>query len=132
MRDTKRKVLDNVHVKRGWSYVKAAKVANASPTAMMTSLYKMVEMLEEYFGTGEQGLPDALGIEMAPIKRIKRLANKKQLDIRHATAGEPEGADAAEFDQARVDGEDILHAFVQVLYKEAVADVRGPTEDSAT
>ncbi len=128
VRDVKSGVLGNIHVKRARSYVKAAKTVGANPTAIMTSLYKMVEMLEDYFNSGEQGLPKALDVDMALIKRIKRLANKKELDIRHATSGEPDGADAVEFDQAIVDGDAILNAFVHVLYREALITARNQTE----
>lgn len=65
-------------------------------------------MLEDRYG-GERGLPDALGIDRAKLKAVKRLANN--YDIRHGNE-QPGELPLPSFNDAIAFGRELVQAFL--------------------
>lgn len=106
-------VLKKRDVKRAIDYYNAGTAATRPIKQAMVDLYKLVEILEGYFGISEEQLAAGLGVPKARFKNIKKLANQKELDFRHATSGETVGADVAEVEQAREDARFLVQKFIQ-------------------
>lgn len=72
-------VLSDPHLRQGYDYLERARDDGKN---QLFHLYKFVETLEHFFG-GETNLIKALNVKTA-VKTLKRLANDKQHDERHA------------------------------------------------
>jgi hypothetical protein len=112
VQDRKRAVFTRSQVSRGVRYLEQATRAGSTPKQTMTALYDLIEMLRDYYDAGWDGMADALGVPHHSVDRIKKLANKPELHLRHTTADDPEGVDQAQFDKAVADGTTILSAFI--------------------
>lgn len=106
-------VMKDVHVARAIAYYENGVSATRDVKHAMNDLYKLAEMLEAQLGGSEDALASALGVPKARFKHIKKLANQKELDFRHATSGEPVGADAADIQQAREDARELVQKFIE-------------------
>jgi hypothetical protein len=91
----------------------------------MDALYSLIEMLKDYYTTDWNGLADRLSVSHKSIDRIKTLANKKELHLRHTTAADPQGVVQADIDRTVADGRAILFAFIALEYADEVA--KAPT-----
>ena len=118
VQDRKRAVFAKSQVSRGVGYFEQATRPGSTPRQTMTALYSLIEMLKDYYETDWDGMADALGVSHNSVDRIKKLANKKELHLRHTTAADPEGVDQAELDRAVADGRAILSAFIAREYAE--------------
>jgi len=121
VQERKRAVFGKSQVRRGVGYYEQATRPGSTPKQIMTALYDLIEMLRDYYDTDWDGLGDALGVSHNSIDRIKRLANKRELHLRHTTADDPEGVDQTDLDKAAADGKAILSAFIAREYEEEVA-----------
>jgi len=108
----------NINIQRAIVYYENGTSATRPPQRAMQDLYKLVELLEGYFGGSEAKLATALSVEKARFMHIKKLANQPVLDLRHATSGETVGADAAEVQQARDDAKALVQRFIEVCCDE--------------
>ncbi len=109
---------DNVNLARAIKYYENGTSSRPIDSAMH-DLYKLVELLEDYFGGSEEKLAAALNVPKALFKDgIKRLANQPPLNFRHAKSGKTEGADVAKVDQAR----DAAHTLVQLFIEYCCAE----------
>jgi hypothetical protein len=106
-------VMSTVDVKRAIAYYESGTSAARPVKQAMVDLYKLVELLEGFFGGSEGGLASGLAVPKTRFKHIKKLANQKELDFRHATSGEIVGADVAEVEQAREDARVLVQKFVE-------------------
>lgn len=106
-------VMKTTDVARAVAYYEAGTSATRPIKQAMVDLYKLVELLEGYYGGSEDELATSLGVPKTRFKHIKKLANQKQLDFRHATSGATEGADAAEVEQARADAKFLVQRFIE-------------------
>jgi hypothetical protein len=118
VQELKRAVFGKSQVRRGVRYYEQATRPGSTPKQTMTALYDLIEMLRDYFDEDWDGMADTLGVSHNSVDRIKRLANKKELHLRHTTADDPEGVDQAELDKAVADGKAILSAFIAHEYTE--------------
>ncbi len=108
----------NVNLARAVKYYENGSSSRPIDSAMH-DLYKLVELLEDYFGGSEEKLAAALNVPKALFKDgIKRLANQTPLNFRHAKSGKTEGADVAKVDQAR----DAAHTLVQLFIEYCCAE----------
>lgn len=116
--------------------------ANPEPLACLAQDTVVGQRLVEFVtqepapGGSEDALAAALGVPKSRFKHIKKLANQKELDFRHATSGEPIGADAADIQQAREEARELVQKFIELLCDEeakrralAAASV-GPTRSN--
>jgi hypothetical protein len=106
-------VMKDLNVTRAVDYYESGTSATRPIERAMQDLYKLVELLEHYFGGSEEKLASGLGVPKSRFKHIKKLANQPKLDIRHAESGETEGADVAEVQQAREDAQTLVQRFIE-------------------
>jgi hypothetical protein len=88
--------------------------------------YSLIEMLKYYYNTDWDGMADSLGVSHKSVDRIKMLANKKELHLRHTTAADPEGVDQADLDKAVAAAKAILLAFISHEYAAETAKTPPP------
>ncbi len=120
LRELRGSVMQDVDVRRAIGYYENGVSATRAIKTAMYDLYKLVELLEDNLGGSEDSLVSELGVDKSIFKRIKKLANQKQLDFRHAKSGETEGADAADIQQARDDARVLVQKFIEYRYAEQV------------
>jgi hypothetical protein len=116
VQDRKRAVFAKTQVGRGVRYFEQATRPGSTPKQTMDALYTLIEMLKYYYDTDWDGMADSLGVSHKSVDRIKVLANKKELHLRHTTAADPEGVDQADLDKAVADAKAILSAFLSHEY----------------
>jgi hypothetical protein len=117
--DLRLSVMNEVNVARAIGYYENGTSATRPIDRAMQDLYKLVDMLEDYFGGSEDKLAAGLGVPKSLFKaHIKKLANQAQLDFRHAESGEVVGADVAEVEQARRDAKDLVQRFIEYRCEE--------------
>ncbi len=121
--DVKASVMKRVDMQRAIGYYENGTSATRPIKQAMVDLYKLVELLEGYFGGSEDKLASRLDVPKTLFKHIKKLANQRQLDFRHATSGETEGADVKEVEQARDDARALVQRFVEQCCAEAEAQL---------
>lgn len=90
VRAIKARVVEEEVVARSRSYYRQATAPGVTPERSLGLLYKVTDLLRDYFGGGERGLADALGMTVAAIKNIKKVADLPERDLRHAHAGPTE------------------------------------------
>lgn len=112
--DIRSAVMKDVHVERAIAYYENGVSPTRDIKHAMQDLYKLVEMLEARLGGSEDALALALALPKARFKHIKKLANQKDLDFRHATSGQPVGADVADVEQARKDARELVQKFIEL------------------
>jgi hypothetical protein len=123
----KRAVFSISQVDRGVRYFDQATRPGSTPEQTMGALYNLIEMLKDHYGpTDWDGLADALGVSHNSVDRIKRLANKPELHLRHTNADDAEGIDQAELDRVVADSRAILAAFIARKYSDAAATAPPP------
>lgn len=83
----------------------------------MQDLYKAIEVLEDLYG-GEHPLPDALGVDRARTKRVKRLANEEKYELRHADSKGMESVHHSEVQEALDVGRELVQKFLDRRYRE--------------
>jgi hypothetical protein len=88
-----------------------------SAARIMQDLYKLIELLEHLYG-GEHALPEALGVDLTRIKRVKRLANEEKYDLRHADSKETQAVRPPEVQDALEVGRDLVQRFLDRRYRE--------------
>jgi len=100
------------YLRRSYDYLERAR---DDETNRLFHLYKFVETLENSFG-GEAELMKALDVETA-VKTLKKLANHRQLDERHApkVLGEPSRASIEKLNDATTCGNEIMRAYEKSL-----------------
>jgi hypothetical protein len=125
VQDRKRAVFERSQVRRGVRYFDLSTRSGATPKQTMDALYSLIEMLKDYYTTDWNGLADRLSVSHKSIDRIKTLANKKELHLRHTTAADPQGIVQADIDRTVADGRAILFAFIALEYADEVA--KAPT-----
>ena len=108
----KRAVFAKSQISRGVRYFEQATRPGGTPKLTMEGLYSLIEMLKYYYRTDWDGMADSLGVSHSSVDRIKILANRKELHLRHTTADDPEGVVQADLDQVIADGKAILAAFI--------------------
>jgi hypothetical protein len=113
LNELRESVMKDVDVRRAISYYENGVSATRAIKQAMYDLYKLVELLEDNLGGSEDVLASTLGVQKTDFKRIKKLANQRKLDFRHAKSGETEGADVAEIDQAREDARVLVQKFIE-------------------
>jgi hypothetical protein len=129
VQERKRAVFSISQVNRGVRYFERAARPGSTPQQTLEALYTLIEMLKDYYGPIDwNGLGDALGVSHKSIERIKVLANKKELHLRHTTAADPEGIDQADIDRVIADGRAILGAFIAREYAEGAAKTPTPND----
>jgi hypothetical protein len=111
--DVRAFVMKSVDVARAISYYENGTSATRPIKQAMVDLYKLVELLEGNYGGSEEELAAGLAVPKSLFKNIKKLANQKELDFRHATSGETEGADVKEVEQARADARALVQRFIE-------------------
>lgn len=121
IREVKDRVLAEQHVRRAISYWDRATRPGTSAADAFQELYRMQEMLERLHGNSERGLAEGLGIPMARLKSLKRLANAPEHDFRHATIGDPTRPPADEVLAALEDARAIVQAFIERRYRQLEA-----------
>ena len=114
----KAQVLKDEVVRRAIDYVLSATRLSATPERSLGRLYKMWEMIEEYCGGSESKLADALEMPLERIKRIKRLANDRELDLRHATAEGTKAPGDTRVAEAIEIGREMVRRFVEFRYRD--------------
>lgn len=88
LRDVKVSVMRLLHVERAIGYYRKA-TAGAPTAKSIPAIWKMQEMLREHYNRGDAGLAQLLGVSKGDMEFLDRLANTKELDVRHTTAGKP-------------------------------------------
>lgn len=116
IRAQKTELLKEEVVKRAIDYLLSATRLSATPEKALGRLYKMWEMLEEYCGGSEGKLADALRMPLERIKRIKRIANDPELDLRHSTAAGLKPPAASQVAEAIEIGREMVVRFVELRY----------------
>jgi hypothetical protein len=116
IRAQKAELLKEEVVNRAIDYLLSATRLSATPETALSRLYKMWEMLEEYCGGSEGKLSDALRMPLERIKRIKRIANDPELDLRHSTAGGLKEPAASQVAEAIEIGREMVVRFVELRY----------------
>ncbi len=111
--EIRQSVAKGVDIARAIGYYENGTSATRPIKQAMVDLYKLVELLEGNFGGSEEALASGLAVPKSLFKHIKKLANQKELDFRHATSGETEGADAKEIEQARDDARALVQRFIE-------------------
>lgn len=101
-------------VARAIRYYEQATDGTPTPRSSLPIIYKCIEVIEDAFG-GESPAVVALGISNRKLKRIKALANRTSLDIRHAPSAtdEPLPISDQDFLQALADTGELLRAFIE-------------------
>jgi hypothetical protein len=113
-------VMKDIDVRRAVGYYENGVSATRAIKQAVYDLYKLVELLEDHLGGSEDALASTLGVSKSDFKRIKKLANQKQLDFRHAESGETVGADVAEIEQAREDSRLLVQKFIEYRCAEEI------------
>ena len=122
MQERKRTIFANSPVSRGLRYFEQSTRPGSTPKQTLDALYSLIEMLKDYYGpTDWNGLADSLGVSHSSVDRIKKLANKPELHLRHTNAADPEGIEQSELDRVGVDGSAILAAFIAREYADEAA-----------
>jgi hypothetical protein len=117
VQERKRAVFSMSQVDRGVRYFDRAARPGTTPKQTMDALYSLIEMLKDYYGpTDWNGLADSLGVSHNSVDRIKTLANKPELHLRHTNAADPQGIDQPELDRVVADARAILAAFIASEY----------------
>ena len=111
--DLRASVMKKVDVARVVNYFENGTSVARPIDRAMQDLYKLVELLEDYFGGSEEKLASGLGVPKSLYKHIKKVANQPKRDLRHAVSGETEAADAAEVQQARDDAHTLVQRFIE-------------------
>jgi hypothetical protein len=83
VQERKRAVFTKSQVRRGVRYYEQAARPGSTPKQTMTALYDLIEVLRDYYDTDWDGMADALGVSRKSGERIRRLANKPELHLRH-------------------------------------------------
>jgi hypothetical protein len=112
--DVRIEVMKDVHVERAVTYYENGVSATRDVKRAMQDLHKLAEMLEAVLGGSEDEMAKALKVPKSRFKSIKKLANQKEYDLRHATSGEPIGADAAEIQRARDAARELVQKFIEL------------------
>jgi hypothetical protein len=123
VRSVKAQLFDEVMTKRVIAYWDRVTAAGATHEQALQQLYKLIEVLEDRYG-GERGLPEALGIDRAKLKAVKRLANN--YDIRHA-GDDPGLLPPPNFNDAIAFGRELVQAFLERRAREVSS---APTANS--
>lgn len=116
IRSLKDQVLQESIVRRALGYWERAIRPGTRLDTAFHELYRLIEMLEDHYRGGERELADALGIPLTRIKSVKRLANQKEHDFRHATVGDPAQPQTQDVQEAFVTAGEIVQAFVEARY----------------
>lgn len=122
-------ILDERHVRRAIDYVESALRSETPLDRRIGQLHKLVEMLEDYTGSGERGLGEVLQVDLTRIKRLKKLANSPVHDLRHAGVDDPSSPAAAEVREALETGRLLVAAFIEFRYRDAHKAALEPTGD---
>src|SRR5207253_9742078 len=87
IRDVKAGVIKKVHVERTIGYMaKAAKTP--TPKNSIPPIWNMLEMLRDHYNRGLAEIAKMLGVPKGDLEFLHEIANMKDLDLRHATAGQ--------------------------------------------
>jgi len=127
VQDRKRAVFEKSQVRRAVGYFDQAIRPGRTPKQTLDSLYSLIEMLKDYYETGWDGLAGKLGVSRNSVGRIKTLANKKELHLRHTTADDPEGVEQSDLDRIVADARAIVSAFIAQEYASAGVLNDGPS-----
>jgi hypothetical protein len=120
VRKRKETALAIPEVRRVLSRHRKATAASTSVRDSLVILYKVVEIIEDYFG-GESAMIVTLGITKAMVNAVKKPANDKRYEVRHATIGEPEILKDDEVQGALAAARAIIQAFIDHLYQGTAA-----------
>lgn len=124
VRVIKARVLDEEIVSRAASYYRQATAPGVTADRVMFFLYKITDLLRDHFGAGESGLAEALGMTVAQIKKIKKVANLPEKDLRHAGVGPTEQVTDTELSEAVSTGREMVNQLVTRRLREELARSR--------
>lgn len=116
VRKRKETALAVPEVRRVLSRHRKATADSTSVRDSLVILYKVVEIIEDHFG-GESAMIVTLGITKAMVNAVKKPANDKRYEVRHATIGEPEILKDDEVQGALAAARAIIQAFIDHLYQ---------------
>ncbi len=127
MRRLKSEIFAEEHVNRAIDYYLSAARPGVTPERALARLYKLCEMLEDYFDAGEKGLAERLGMPLSRIKDVKKLANRPEHDARHANAGATSDVTPGELVEALEIAREMIQRFIAARYQERTGPVTPST-----
>ena len=74
-------------------------------------------MLRERFNKGTSTLATMLSMPKEDLEFLGVLANNRELDLRHTTAGQPKLVEPAELERALAVGKAVVEAVIEYEYK---------------
>lgn len=117
IRAFKARALGDLHVRRALGYWYGATRPGTAAARAFQELYRMQEMIEDLLGGGEKTLATTLGVPLARLKSLKKMANRPEYDFRHATIGDPERPPSEEIQAAVEDARALVQGFVEHRYR---------------
>lgn len=112
IRERKQRLLAIPAVQNVLTYYRKATAGTPTPEQTLPQLYKLVEQIEDRLG-GPSAVSEKLGIPIATLKRLKRLASDPKYDIRHGVQeGEAQPIAPDHLAAAMSDAKGLVRAFL--------------------
>lgn len=124
----KERIFSEPDVAKVLRYHRKATAGTTSIRDSLRHLALMVEVLEGLYG-GERQLPGALGVSLATVKSIKKIANHAPSAVRHATVGPEAEIDRTEYSEAIDNAEVLVQAFISRRYDDEKTGGRRPPDN---
>lgn len=126
VRDVKAGVITILHVSRAIGYYRQATATTPTPKRSIPLIWNMLELLRDHYTRGNSQLAELLGLPKADLEFVQRIANKKDLDVRHTEPGQPRAVTQSELDRAVAIGGAMVQATIDYECRLALTATSAP------